>query len=77
MSEKRKPVLTMLLRYEGKNKSNKIELFRATDFDKPNKKNSERLFRIRVNGKWWPNGSKESFFYKSRLMHIINNAIHI
>jgi len=77
MAEKRKPVLTVLLRYQGKVKSNKIELFRASDFDSPSGKNSDRLFRLRVNGKWWPSNEKQKFFYKSTVMHIINKSVKI
>ena len=59
MAEKRKPKYTLLLRKQGNEKTNKVELFPASLW-KSGEAYSERdnlgrdRFRIRVNGKWWP-----------------------
>lgn len=56
MGEKRKPVLTILLKKPGK-KTAKVELFTASDFvDKPWCSYWRNRYRIRSNGKWF--GSK-------------------
>jgi len=53
MSEKRKPDFTFLLRNEGKQKSNKVELFDAELWGyKPSSRQRGKKYRLRVNGKW-------------------------
>ena len=50
MAEKRKPVFIFLLKKSGK-KSNKVEPFKQSDFQKGSF-NTDR-YRLRVNGKWF------------------------
>jgi hypothetical protein len=58
MSEKRKPIFIMLLRFSGK-RTLKIELFNANDFEEKTKKTIYTYcqlwhrYRLRVNGKWF------------------------
>lgn len=54
MSEKRRPTITMLLRFSGK-KNNKIELFDAKLFGWKRDSydcNGHGKYRIKVNGRW-------------------------
>ena len=60
MGEKRKPILTILLRKEGK-RLPKIELYPIELWgDKFNNWNSPR-YRLRINGKWFKSGEQEIF----------------
>jgi len=52
MSEKRKPSFTILLKKQGKTKSNKMELFDKRLFKDYNY--MDGVWRLRVNGKWFP-----------------------
>lgn len=52
MAEKRKPVLTILLKNKGKTKSNKVELFHESQFSDDYMLNRSRRWRLRVNGRW-------------------------
>jgi len=61
MAEKRKPTYTLLLKKEGNTKSNKLELFDSELFVKYRNKNG--VWRLRVNGKWFPANRKEPVFY--------------
>lgn len=66
MSEKRKPVLTLLLRKEGKNKSSKVEIFPAElwGYKKFGREVIGR-YRLRVSGKWLnDNKGKRVYFTK-------------
>lgn len=68
MAEKRKPVFIILLRSAGKKKFNSVEIFSGKDWGK-----SDRLFRIRVNGKWWPD-NEFKLLYKSRIKELVFKA---
>jgi len=61
MSEKRKPTYTLLLKKEGNTKSDKLELF--DKFLYPEFKNRGGVWRLRVNGKWFPANAKEPRFF--------------
>lgn len=69
MSDKRKPIATILLKRSGK-KNGKIEVFKASDFKDSiyvgTGKCAEHCYRLRVNGKWFPEGQKR-FFWKSEI----------
>jgi hypothetical protein len=61
MSDKRKPSLTILLKKPGK-KLKKVEMFPGTLWPEAHytiDNLSTIRFRIRVNGKWWPDGKFE------------------
>ena len=64
MSEKRKPYATLLLKKEGKAKSNKVEMFRKALWENDN--NMDNRYRLRVNGKWFPEGEMR-FFTKTAI----------
>lgn len=73
MSDKRKPKYTILLKKEGNGKSNKIELFPAslwTDVYRLSDNLGRDRFRIRVNGKWWPEG-KRKFITKTEVKELL------
>jgi len=93
MSDIRKPIYVFLLKkLSNKNgkkwKTNKLEVFKASDFKKPNScpygppedkyykaitsknGNEKSLYRLRVNGKWYPKGQM-SFFYKSDIRNLM------
>jgi hypothetical protein len=56
MSEKRKPLLIIMLRYQGKKESNKVEIFDASLWkgsSRPRCFGDGQRYRIRVNGKWF------------------------
>ena len=55
MGEKRKPAYTFLLRNHSKPRGIKVELFRSALWDSwaAHCAGSTR-FRVRVDGKWWP-----------------------
>lgn len=65
MAEKRKPVFIILLRRSGKKKFNSVEIFSGKDWNK-----SDRLFRLRVNGKWFPE-KKFELYYKSKIKEMV------
>jgi len=74
MSEKRKPDIVMLVRAKGSNKSNKLELYRGTKwYDGPADK-----YRIRVNGKFFPdarNRSDNKYYALDDISDIIANNL--
>lgn len=76
MSEKRKPEITMLLKWKakGKIKNNKIELYDSALFEKGYNYNMRKMFRMRVNGKWWPEGERK-YFYKTQIRDILWRSI--
>ena len=84
MSEIRKPIFVFLLKklskIDGeKLRVNKVELFDALDFtDKKTigLRHTESLYRLRVNGKWFPKGKKE-FYYKSDIRNMIFKSLRI
>jgi len=67
MGDKRKPEITILLRYPGKPNSSKVEFFDSALFGDDFR--FKRKFRVRVNGVWFPKGKKQ-FFYRSELRDI-------
>lgn len=77
MSEKRKPILTLLARKSGQRKFQKIEIFRASDFTENSwwKKHLHDRFRLRVNGRWFPkeNGEKKCLYEKCFTSTTIKN----
>lgn len=78
MSEKRKAHLTILLRYNGKAKSNKLELFEATQFnDKAHLERGAKLYRLRVNGKWYDKLSDKQFYTKWEIRDLLIRSIKI
>lgn len=81
MGEKRKPVMTTLLKIRGK-KTLKIELFRADSFNYGWCINTSSRYRLRVGGKWWSgiHGDKErkgTYFTKTEIKEIIFKNIQL
>jgi len=73
MSEKRTPYHTILLRLSGKKrKTNKIELFLATDWN--DGRVYPQRYRIRLNGKWW-SGNGKKYFTKTEVKELVFRAI--
>lgn len=58
MSEKRKPVLTVIA-YGPSKKKNKVELFIASDFRQIEHGSKWRQYRLRVSGKWFKRPSEK------------------
>lgn len=78
MSDKRKAHLTILLRYNGKAKSNKLELFEATQFDdKASLSRGAKLYRLRVNGKWFDKRSEQKFYTKWEIRDLLIKSIRL
>jgi len=78
MAEKRKPTFVMLLKKEGKKKTNKVEFFPRELFtDEPmlGKRKSPQ-FRLRVNGKWWPKDRK-AYYAGWELRDIVWSSIEL
>lgn len=79
MGERRRPIMTILLKKQGK-KTNKVELFKATDFVTLGcigyNKNPENCYRLRVNGKWFPKGEKR-FLWKSEIRNLLFRSLKI
>lgn len=62
MSEKRKPFLILLLKFQGK-PSWKLEIFRAADFKHVSQSyRQSNRYRLRNNGKWHGGKGKEAYF---------------
>lgn len=80
MGEKRRPALTILLRFSGKKKSNRVELFRAAGFSNYITSGYHRSlynrYRIRLDGAWWPKGEIQ-FYTKTETKELIWKAIDI
>ena len=76
MSEKRKPKITIMLIFEANEtkKRNKIELFEAGLWNEYEKWNYRTKFRMRLNGKWWPEG-EHKYFYKTEIRDILWRSI--
>lgn len=72
MSDIRRPCLTLLLRFQGKTAGNKVELFRADQWDG----GCKRKFRIRVRGKWYSYNGKK-YFYKTEIFRLLSNSTKI
>ncbi len=81
MSDIRKPYIIMLLRYSGKKKSNKIELFDAKLWDEGcvvRGRSKTPRYRLRVNGKWF--NSKEGamvFYSKTNFRDLLMRSLKI
>lgn len=70
MSEKRKPAWSLLIKRQGGKKTNKVELFDATLWnDGPPDR-----YRLRVNGKWWPEHKRE-YFTKTHVKELVFKAM--
>jgi hypothetical protein len=78
MSEKRKPVFVFLLENKSNKKRHKIEVYRASDFKKGfclnYKAHKSSTYRIRVDGRFWPEG-KRVFLWKTEIMKLIAKSI--
>ena len=78
MSEKRKPLYTILLRYQGKKKSVKCEVYHAklwTDqYTKSNYTGRDR-FRLRINGKWFETPKGRKYFTKTQIKNMFFKSI--
>ena len=77
MSEKRKPKITFLLKWEAKGeiKRNRIELFEASLFKGFERFEYRKLYRMRVNGKWFLGDKGQEFFYKTEIRDILWRSI--
>ena len=82
MGEKRKSDYSMLLKVHGK-ESKRIEFFASDQFrddpgvneDKPTISGKpDKRYRLRINGKWYPEGRRQ-FFYRGDILGIIANYI--
>jgi hypothetical protein len=62
MAEKRRPTMSMLLKFQGK-KSIKIEVFHGEAWEGIGRSQvkGRQLWRVRVNGKWY--GQNHGFMY--------------
>ena len=76
MSEKRKPKITMLLKWEanGNKITNKVELFEAALWETEYQYSYRKLYRLRVNGKWHPKGTRK-YFYKTEIRDLLWRSI--
>ena len=79
MAEKRRPTFVFLLKNYGNGgkvtKTNKVECFPEKLFRKDGK--GDKMYRIRVNGKWWPKEERGSrFYYKTQIMQMIARSIN-
>jgi len=76
MSENRKPDFILLLRNQGKQKSNKVELFDADLWEyKRSCMQRGKKYRMRVNGKW--HGEGVVFLSKWEIRDLIWRSIRI
>lgn len=82
MGEKRKSDYSVFLKVHGK-ESKKIELFDSDRFrdgpavneDKPTISGKpDKMYRLRINGKWYPEGRRQ-FLYRRDVLGIISNYI--
>ena len=70
MAEKRKPVLTMLVRGSGVGSSDKVELYHCRDFGM----RGVDMYRIRFNGVWVPKGRKYEFYDIAGVMRVFGGS---
>ena len=81
MSEKRKPVMILFARKEGQRKQQKVEIFRACDFEESDwrKEWSNKKYRLRVNGKWFPKAKdgkrSKVYFYRTEIRDLFWRSI--
>lgn len=76
MSEKRKPIAKLFAERNGKRA--KVEIFPASLFSQRVlgwRKPSDRVFRLRVNGKWFPKGDVR-FFNRTEIRDIFWRSFH-
>lgn len=82
MADIRKNDLSVLLSIRG-NKSEKIEIFKGDQFSGGSESDQSKLvfgsgsnqrYRIRVNGRWHPEGERK-FYYKSQVLDFINSKM--
>jgi hypothetical protein len=52
MAEKRRPTMSMLLRFQGK-KSIKVEVYHGEAWGEVSRVKGRQLWRVRVNGRWF------------------------
>jgi len=76
MGELRQNDVSILLKNKSKSTSTKIEFFREGQFRTCPYEvfRSSFRYRIRINGRWFPEGKKE-FFYPSALRDVVWNMI--
>lgn len=78
MSDKRKPDFIFLLRYKGKTKSMKLELFNANQFDDNARlMRGAKLYRIRSNGRWYKGANSKVYFTKWEVRDLLFKSIKI
>jgi len=79
MGDNREKGLTFLIRYKGKNKSIKVELFPALQWNKKINQSYNYLFyryRVRTDGKWFnPRKEKYTFFTKWEIRDLLWKSI--
>ena len=65
-----------MLKYEAKGemRRNRIELFEASLWNPEHAYCYRKMFRMRVNGKWWPEG-EHKYFYKTEIRDILWRSI--
>jgi hypothetical protein len=82
MADKRKPMLIILLRFQGKKmlkmKKAKIELFDSNLWDDGHYRcKTGGRYRIRVNGKWFNKGKEMKYFTKTQVKNITFKSIKL
>jgi hypothetical protein len=77
MSEKRKPRITMLLKWEakGKNVTTKVQLYDEHLFPDSDYPFRSKRFRVKLNGKWFYGHNKQRYFYKTEIRDILWRSI--
>lgn len=75
MAEKRRPTLTMLLRFPGKKKATKLEIYPAElwGWKKTDDKGVKvgKKYRLRLNGKWFNSKRDDKFFWRSEIRDLL------
>lgn len=75
MSDKRRPDITILLRYKGKSISRKVELFSHKQFKKGQWVKRANRYRVRVKGVWFPQGKGTIFYTKYEIRDMLWRSI--
>ena len=68
MAEKRTADIVLLLKIQGKRRSNKLEMFNMKQWEPNNHMGNK--FRLRLNGKWFPK-DKKIFFTKTEIKEMV------
>lgn len=82
MAEKRRPHYIFLLKKVGKDgstKTNKVEVFAASLWigkKETGRGDPDLIYRLRVNGKWWPKGEVR-YYHKTRIMQFIARSVNM